>query len=257
MEAVEAPAPTKRSKAEAYASKPASKKPKTEKVKPEPAKAQQSSGSKATAAVDLTAEDEDREILLGHVVSRCVGIQHYHGNGMRYNKEPLHLRRQPNNRYDPNAIAVYTVPGAHAGGGRQVGHVEAKSGDVAAITRVADGVCGIKLIGQVESGAGQVYKFPLRVSFFGRAADAIAVRQLLGYQLTLHAPKPRALKKARSGAGAAKTSAAPPKSGGVVPAASTAGGAAVEDDEDAIEFTGERSWEERDKELRAHAIVLD
>jgi len=144
-------------------------KPQDVKSKPE-SKAKSKAKAKEAVVVDLLADDEDEEVLLGHVISRCVGIQHYSNNGYRRNKEPLHLRREPTNRYDPNAIAVYTVPGG-LGGGQKVGHVEAKTGDVAALTRVADGLRHIKLVGQVESGAGQMYKFPMRVSFFGARAD--------------------------------------------------------------------------------------
>ena len=48
-------------------------------------------------------------------------MQYHRGNGQRYNKEPLHLRREPNNAYDRNAIAVHTVPGGPYGGAK-VGH---------------------------------------------------------------------------------------------------------------------------------------
>ena len=54
------------------------------------------------------------------------------GNGVRYNKEPLLLRRQPDNPYDRNAIGVFTTAW------RQVGHVVARTGDVAVLARVAD-----------------------------------------------------------------------------------------------------------------------
>ena len=265
---VDAQPPAKKSKVNAAPAKPEQKMKPEQKVKPEPARKKQAKPTgKSHAVVNLISDDDeegDVDVLLGHVISRCVGIQHYYGNGDRYNKEPLHLRRQPNNRYDPNAIAVYTVQGA-----RQVGHVEAKTGDVAAITRVADGLVGIKLIGQVESGAGQIYKFPLRVSFFGRPSQREAVRRLLGYQLHLHEPpKPRASGKARkkSSSAAAKrgSGAVTARSGGSGAASSTGIGAASNrgtqddgDDDDDVEMVGERSWAERDAELRKHAIVLD
>ena len=35
------------------------------------------------------------DVLLGHFVSRCVGIQHYRNNGVRYNKEPLQPQPYP------------------------------------------------------------------------------------------------------------------------------------------------------------------
>ena len=60
-------------------------------------KAKRAAPSKATggggggargAGVDSAAHAEG-DVLLGHFVSRCVGIQHYRNNGVRYNKEPL------------------------------------------------------------------------------------------------------------------------------------------------------------------------
>ena len=244
--------PKKKLKAKA---EPMEVKPKSEKkAKTETASRVEKSKARPTATVDLTEDTDDNEVLLGHVISRCVGIQHYFGNGCRYNKEPLHLRREPNNRYDPNAIAVYTVPGG-PGGGRKVGHVEAKTGDVAAITRVADGLHGVKIVGQVQSGAGQVYKFPLRVSFFGPASSRERIRQLLGYQLLLHEPKQRKT-SGRAKSGHAQVPSKRSKSSGA--------GSSVEpheeegqDADDDVEVTGEVSWEQRDTELRKHAIELD
>lgn len=201
------------------------------------------------------------EVLLGHVITRCVGIQHYHGNGSRYNREPLQLKRQPNNRFDPKAIGVFTI------GGKQVGHVEAKTGDVAAITRVAD-VLKLKMLGQVESGAGQVYKFPLRVSFLGTPADVPRVIAALGHQLTLIQPK-RAAKSIAKGTKSQPTGVAA-KSAGAAAKAAAAEKAAIDasfvdpsaqqaapGDDDEVEFAGERSWEDRNRELLKHAIVLE
>ena len=54
-----------------------------------------------------------------------------------------------------------------------------------------------------------MYKFPLRVSFFGKASEKEHVRQLLGYQLILHEPKVKAEAqrgskgRAKSGGGSA------------------------------------------------------
>ena len=67
-------------------------------------------GGARGAGADSAAHAEG-DVLLGHFVSRCVGIQHYRNNGVRYNKEPLHLRRDPNNPYDKNAISVRTLAG--------------------------------------------------------------------------------------------------------------------------------------------------
>ena len=107
-------------------------------------------------------------------------------------------------------------------------------------------------VGQVEKGASQVYKFPLRVSFFGAPSDRERIRQLLGYQLQLVEPK-RARGKQSAGAKKSTGSAAGSSAGGVEGAA----GRADEAGEDDVEVTGETSWEERDTELRKHAIELE
>ena len=54
--------------------------------------------------------------------------------------------------------------------------------DALAVARVADDKSmRIKLVAQVESGAGQTYKFPLRVSFFGPAGARAAVAAHLAH----------------------------------------------------------------------------
>ena len=57
--------------------------------------------------------------------------------------------------------------------------------DALAVARVADDKSmRIKLVAQVESGAGQTYKFPLRVSFFGPAGARAAVAAHLAHTVT-------------------------------------------------------------------------
>ena len=219
------------------------KKPKRHGVK-------KATGESKAAPTPIDLDDND-EVLLGHVISRCVGIQHYVGNGARYNKEPLHLRREPNNPYDRNAIAVYTIPGGRNPGGRKVGHVEAKTGDVAVIRKIVDNF-RVTLVGQVETGAHQVYKFPLRVSFFGLASDREKIRTQLGHQFVLHVPKS---KKARSSRPVHKVSGAGPSDAAVAEPEVEAD--AMSDTEGDVEVTGETSWAERDTELRKHAIELE
>ena len=141
-------------KAEAGAIKEPTEQPPAKKTGKRPASAvppapgKKSKGKASAASVDLTTspphrpKEDSGDTLLGHFISkcahritplpsrasappqrtglvrsaaRCVGIQHYSGNGARYSKEPLHLTRDPKNRYDCNAIAVRTV------GGKQVG----------------------------------------------------------------------------------------------------------------------------------------
>ena len=51
-------------------------------------------GAGTGARGDSTAHAEG-DVLLGHFVSRCVGIQHYRNNGVRYNKDPLQPQPYP------------------------------------------------------------------------------------------------------------------------------------------------------------------
>ena len=94
------------------------------------------------------------------------------------------------------------------------------------------------------------------------------MRQLLGQQFLLYdPPKPRGQKVKAKGRTASKSggAAAATKSGGASCSGSSAalqstGGGGVggdDDDVDEVEMTGERTWEERDTELRKHAILLE
>ena len=238
-----------------------SKKKKIKKVKPEkkvkpiekpprkePKEGKKAAKAKSTAVVPAAAPAAEvvEDVMLGYYISSCVGIQHYRFNGARYNKEPLLLRREPHNPYDRNAIGVYTTSW------QQVGHVVAKTGDVAVLARVADDPVmrgKVRMLGQVEGRANQIYKFPLRISFFGPPSFAARVHSLLGRGgLTLIEPKRRVVLatavRSHGGAALAAGSGAPPP-------------AAVEDDDDEVECVGEKSWAERDAELRAQAIVLE
>jgi len=192
----------------------------------------------------------EEDVLLGHVISRCVGIQHYHNNGQRYSKEPLRLRREPNNRYDRNAVGTYTIPG-----GAQVGHVQRI--DALSVAIVADSL-PIKMVGTIESGATQVYKFPLRISFFGPARLQPQVAALLyrGGSRLVPAPLPPLPLKARApnapaqSSGTARPALGLSAAGGSVPA--TAKG----DDDDELVFGETVTWAQRDAALRAQAVVL-
>jgi hypothetical protein len=133
---------------------------------------------------------------------------------------------------------------------------------------------------QVESGAAQMYKFPLRISFFGRTSDAPRVAaHLAAGGVALTQPKPR-VGRGR-GRGAHAVSAASARGGGerstggrggrgsagvasrqhadaaVHEAAATADRDGSDDDE--VEVTQEKNRAEwyKDKELLAQAIVLD
>lgn len=253
------------------------------------------------------------DVLLGHVISRCVGIQHYRNNGQRFNKEALRLLRDPHNPYDRNAIAVHTLTG---GSMRQVGHVQAI--DARSLAIVADKL-PIKMVGQVESGADQVrrasgsggsgqcvraagwrmyrsarfsrllrtrtphtrsmppsgtspspstqmYKFPLRISFYGPAAQQGAVAALLMQGgSVLVPPKPRKQKAPKAprptiaqANGAGGSGHAASERAHVPPPLPTAKAVAADDDsDDEIVFGETVTWAQRDAALRAQAVVLE
>jgi hypothetical protein len=224
------------------------------------------SGKRQGSISGTGAGGGDDDVLLGHFISKCVGIQHYRANGVRYNKEPLHLRRDPHNRYDANAVSVRTLAGD------QVGHMQRL--DALAVARVADDEgTRIRMVAQVETRANQMYTFPMRVSFFGPAIAAGTVARHLAYQAMSANHFGRAamgggirLIEPKRGRGGARSSSRGRGRGRArAAAAHSSGGAPLEheqpmaqdDDEEEVEFAGERSWEERDAELRKHAILLE
>ena len=60
-----------------------------------PSKAAGGGGAGARGAGVDSAAQAEGDVLLGHFVSRCVGIQHYRNNGVRYSKEPLQPQPYP------------------------------------------------------------------------------------------------------------------------------------------------------------------
>jgi len=226
-----------------------------------PKKAKHGKSLAVVTTQSITGDTSNNVMLLGYFISKCVGIQHYGGSGTRYNKEPLHLRRDPNNPYDRNAIAVRTI------GGKQVGHMQRV--DALAVARVADDkTMTIRMVAQVESGAHQTFKFPLRVSFFGvpAARSKVAGHLLhtgwssnmygageMGGGIVLKEPKRRGRGHGRGGKMAVISGV---RSSGNAPLEDEAA-VAADDDNGEIEVMGERSWHERDQELRKHAIELE
>ncbi|KAL1499386.1 hypothetical protein AB1Y20_023089 [Prymnesium parvum] len=174
------------------------------------------------------AEARGAEACLCHVSSSCVGTRFYAAGGPRYVGEPLQLRLQPHQPHEGEAVAVYAAS-------RLVGHVE-RHGDARAISRVAERVGGVRLVGEVGGAAG-AYSFPLRVSFFGPPASQAQVLQLLRAQFGV-----RLVQEGWFG-----------REGSAGRAARAAG--RVEDD--CVTVVGQRTWEERDAELRRRAIVLE
>jgi len=91
-----------------------------------------------------------------------------------------------------------------------------------------------------------VYKFPLRISFFGHAKHRARVDQRLQNfgAPALVQPKPR---KSSAGGGGGRGAAA---------SSASASARADDSDDDAV-CVGEKTWEQRDAELRAKAVVLE
>lgn len=251
-----------------------------------PAAASRARATNSSVVVDkkpvVVHDNDDEVMLLGHIISKCVGIQHYRGNGMRYAKEALRLKREPNNPYDSNAVAVHVISKGSKLGAK-VGHVQ--RGDAIAIAKVADDpAMTILMVGQVERGADNVYGFPLRISFFGRTTvpssgglpTSTRLNSLLYPTSHLIEPKRRGGKKANdlqgkaasahggssnqqrgassassSGSKSSKSSKSSHSAAATVPTVHES------DDDDDVEVTGEKTWAERDKELRAQAVELD
>lgn len=194
-------------------------------------------------------------VLLGYVISSCVGIQHYRNNGRRSQHEMLHLRREPHNPYDRNAVGVYTIGAPSA----QVGHIPAVH---AKLVAPACDQLRLKLVGQVNSRGDETYTFPLRVSFFGQEGQQAKLAAFLrgaGLYLVQPAP-PRMSKKQRKAERARQRlpAAQPPAAAGAAAGSSgaAASGHAAESDDEVV-YTQTVTWAERDAALRAQAIVLE
>ena len=175
------------------------------------------------------------------------------------------LKREPNNPYDPNAVAVLDMK--H---NQMVGHVPRAY--ALAVAKVADDKrMKILMVGQVEGGADQMYKFRLRISFFGRPtvpssgglSTRTAVNDLLRPVDVLTEPKPRAPPKSKAPKAPkdAQPRRAAPKSGGGAASSSNAveapPPAAADEEDDEVEFSHERTYVERNIELLKHAVVLE
>nr|XP_006824708.1 PREDICTED: helicase-like transcription factor-like [Saccoglossus kowalevskii] len=131
--------------------------------------------------VDLTTSDDigddelDHQILFGSVRGNVVGLQYY--SGMVSGHEMVSLVREPENRYDHNAIKVIDVMG------HQVGHIKREL--AAPLSNIVDGNIA-RIEGVVPYGQNNTYSMPIDISLWGRAEKREEASQKLrrcGYML--------------------------------------------------------------------------
>ena len=102
------------------------------------------------------------ELWFGSCRSKVVGIQHY--NGVVTNGENVLLVREPQNKYDTNAVQVLNM------GRTQVGHINRQ--DATQLARLMDELKDLlRIEGTIPTGSGNTYKIPVDISFFGRPQD--------------------------------------------------------------------------------------
>ena len=115
-------------------------------------------------------EDELASIVcLGAFVSSIVGIQYY--NGIVSRKEQVTINREPQNRFDRNALRVDNVRR------EQVGHIPR---DVAArLSPLIDQKRIHHVVGVVTSGMNNVYKMPVTLFLYGHESDKACVANVM------------------------------------------------------------------------------
>eukprot|EP00267_Zea_mays_P044587 XP_020396791.1 putative SWI/SNF-related matrix-associated actin-dependent regulator of chromatin subfamily A member 3-like 1 isoform X2 [Zea mays] len=128
-----------------------------------------SSRGAAAAAVD----DDDEPYLLGFIISKIVGMRYYRGKV--HGRETVGLVRQPLNRYDNNAIAVFNARND------QVGHLP---GALAAVLApLLDSHLLAAAQGIVPRSGSKInpnaYSLPCQVHLFARPAAASVVEAAL------------------------------------------------------------------------------
>nr|ATG70983.1 DNA/RNA helicase protein [Juniperus flaccida] len=115
----------------------------------------------------LNSQSSDNNYMVGFVTANIVGLQHYRGsvNG----REMVGLIREPENRYDPNAIKVLNMRGL------QVGYIE-RSVAGALAPLVDQGLILIEAIVPNGRGLNNAYKMPCQIYVFSQ-------RELMGVTL--------------------------------------------------------------------------
>ncbi|XP_045179859.2 helicase-like transcription factor isoform X2 [Mercenaria mercenaria] len=106
---------------------------------------------------EMGRDDLDDEICFGSLRGNIVGLQYYSGTVNK--KEMVALEREPQNRYDINAIKVKNV------GNVQVGHIKRELAKPLAFI-MDRGLA--RLEGVVPFGAQNMYSMPVEISLWGK-----------------------------------------------------------------------------------------
>jgi SWI/SNF-related matrix-associated actin-dependent regulator of chromatin subfamily A3 len=137
--------------------------------------AEASQGSEDEAEIDV-----NREVCLGSITTRIVGIRYY--NGIATRGEEVLFVREPNNRFDKNAIRMDNS--LHV----QVGHIPR---DFAAILAPLMDSRKLRLEGKVY-GSKSAYDLPIMISVYTSPGDTDLVWQHLKHHiLSAEPPQPR------------------------------------------------------------------
>ncbi|XP_048361411.1 helicase-like transcription factor isoform X2 [Sphaerodactylus townsendi] len=145
-------------------------------------------------------EDIDSAVLFGTLRGNVVGLRYY--TGVVNNNEMVALQREPNNRYDMNAIKVNNV------NGEQVGHIKKEL--AASLAHIMDNKLA-QIEGVVPYGAHNAFTMPVLLSFWGKAENKEAVLRNLSLDGFKLAPPGKSLGFGYSGtSGKAGTSYSAP-----------------------------------------------
>ncbi|XP_054839603.1 helicase-like transcription factor [Eublepharis macularius] len=126
----------------------------------------------------MTDEDIDSAVLFGTMRGSVVGLRYY--TGVVNNNEMVALQRDPNNRYDVNAIKVNNV------NGEQVGHIKKEL--AACLADIMDNKLAL-IEGIVPYGARSTFTMPVQLSFWGIPENKQAVLNYLDmYKFKLAPP---------------------------------------------------------------------
>ncbi|XP_077988188.1 helicase-like transcription factor [Glandiceps talaboti] len=106
---------------------------------------------------DIGDDELDHQVFLGSVRGNIVGLQYY--SGVVSGQEMVALEREPENRYDRNAIKVSSAYGA------QVGHIKREL--AAPLAQIVDRNIA-RIEGMVPFGQNNVFRMPVDITLWGR-----------------------------------------------------------------------------------------
>ncbi|KAL8187859.1 UNVERIFIED_CONTAM: hypothetical protein K2H54_057208, partial [Gekko kuhli] len=128
--------------------------------------------------IAMTDEDIDSGVLFGTLRGTVVGLRYY--AGVVNNNEMVALQREPNNRYDMNAIKVNNV------NGEQVGHIKKEL--AACLAYIMDSKLAL-IEGVVPFGANNAFTMPVQLSFWGKPENKdVVLKHLNVYNFKLAPP---------------------------------------------------------------------